>query len=40
MTHGSFPPEARKELGFSDVMIRLNVGVEKWDDNLGWWVVA
>ena len=32
MTHGSLPPEAREELGISDDLIRLSVGVEEWED--------
>lgn len=32
MTHASVPPENRKELGISDNLIRLSVGVEDIDD--------
>jgi cystathionine gamma-lyase len=32
MTHGSVPPEKRKELGISDNMIRLSVGIEDVED--------
>jgi cystathionine gamma-lyase len=32
MTHASVPPETRKELGISDTLIRLSVGVEHADD--------
>lgn len=32
MTHASVPPEQRKELGISDTLIRLSVGVESADD--------
>lgn len=32
MTHASVPPEVRAELGISDSMIRLSVGVENYDD--------
>jgi cystathionine gamma-lyase len=34
MTHGSVPPEMRKELGIEDNMIRLSCGVEDGDDIL------
>lgn len=32
MTHASVPPETRRELGISDTLIRLSVGVEHVDD--------
>ncbi len=32
MTHASIPPERRKELGISDCLIRLSVGVEDMED--------
>ncbi len=32
MTHASVPPEARAELGISDQLIRLSVGIEDQDD--------
>ena len=32
MTHASIPPEARRELGLSDTLIRLSPGVEHPDD--------
>ena len=32
MTHASLPPSARAELGISDDLIRLSVGVEDWVD--------
>ncbi|XP_050304739.1 cystathionine gamma-lyase [Anthonomus grandis grandis] len=32
MTHASVPPELRKELGISDTLIRLSVGLEEADD--------
>ncbi len=32
MTHASVPPERRKELGISDQLIRLSVGIEHVDD--------
>jgi cystathionine gamma-lyase len=32
MTHASIPPERRKELGISDCLIRLSVGVEDFED--------
>ena len=32
MTHASVPPEMRKELGISDTLIRLSVGIEDADD--------
>lgn len=32
MTHASVPPEMRKELGISDTLIRLSVGIEHVDD--------
>ena len=32
MTHASVPPEMRRELGISDTLIRLSVGVEDCDD--------
>jgi len=35
MTHASVPPERRKELGISDALIRLSVGIEDADDLIG-----
>ena len=32
MTHASVPPEIRAELGISDGLIRLSVGIEDIDD--------
>ncbi len=32
MTHGSIPPETRAELGISDALVRLSVGVEDVED--------
>lgn len=32
MTHASVPPEVRAELGISDNLVRLSVGVESLDD--------
>ena len=32
MTHASVPPAMRQELGISDTLIRLSVGVEHADD--------
>ena len=32
MTHASVPAEARAELGISDTLIRLSVGIEHVDD--------
>ena len=32
MTHASIPPEARAQLGISDSLVRLSVGVENVDD--------
>lgn len=32
MTHGSVPPEVRKELGIEDNFIRLSVGIESEKD--------
>ena len=34
MTHASVPPEQRKELGISDSLVRLSVGIEHADDLL------
>lgn len=34
MTHASVPPEARAELGISDSLVRLSVGIEGLDDLL------
>eukprot|EP00753_Platysulcus_tardus_P014209 PLAT4216.1.p2 GENE.PLAT4216.1~~PLAT4216.1.p2 ORF type:complete len:433 (+),score=209.55 PLAT4216.1:43-1299(+) len=34
MTHASVPPEVRAELGLSDTLIRLSVGIENEDDLL------
>ncbi len=35
MTHASVPPEVRAELGISDGLVRLSVGIEDVDDLLG-----
>ena len=32
MTHASIPPHVRAELGISDGLIRLSVGIEDCDD--------
>ena len=32
MTHASVPPETRRELGISDTLIRLSVGIEQTED--------
>jgi cystathionine beta-lyase/cystathionine gamma-synthase len=32
MTHASLPAEKRRELGISDTLIRLSVGIEDADD--------
>jgi cystathionine gamma-lyase len=32
MTHASVPPERRKQLGISDTLIRVSVGIEETDD--------
>ncbi|MCA8967916.1 MAG: PLP-dependent transferase, partial [Planctomycetes bacterium] len=32
MTHASIPPERRREIGISDGLIRLSVGIEAYDD--------
>jgi cystathionine gamma-lyase len=32
MTHASIPPEQRAQLGISDGLVRLSVGVEDVDD--------
>lgn len=32
MTHASVPPEVRRELGISDTLVRLSVGIEDVDD--------
>jgi len=34
MTHGSVPPDKRKELGIDDNMIRVSVGIEDIEDML------
>ena len=34
MTHASVPPEIRKEIGISDGLVRLSVGIESIDDLL------
>jgi cystathionine gamma-lyase len=34
MTHASVPPEQRRELGISDSLVRLSVGIEHPDDLL------
>ena len=35
MTHASVDPEARHELGISDGLVRLSVGIEDADDLIG-----
>jgi len=35
MTHASIPPDIRAELGISDSLIRLSVGIEDIDDLIG-----
>ena len=32
MTHASVPPEKRGELGISDNLVRLSIGIEHVDD--------
>ncbi|HJZ13415.1 MAG TPA: PLP-dependent transferase, partial [Acidobacteriota bacterium] len=32
MTHASVPPEIRKDVGISDTLIRLSVGIEDAED--------
>jgi cystathionine gamma-lyase len=32
MTHASLPAEMRKQLGISDTLVRLSVGIERVDD--------
>jgi cystathionine gamma-lyase len=32
MTHGSVPPEVRAELGITETLVRLSVGIEDADD--------
>lgn len=32
MTHASVPPEQRAELGITDALVRLSVGLEDADD--------
>jgi len=32
MTHASIPPEVREEIGISDGLVRLSVGIESLDD--------
>jgi cystathionine gamma-lyase len=34
MTHASVPPEQRQQLGISDSLVRLSVGIEHTDDLL------
>ena len=34
MTHASFPPEKRLEIGITDDLVRLSVGIEDIDDLL------
>jgi cystathionine gamma-lyase len=34
MTHASVPPEQRQQLGISDSLVRLSVGIEHSDDLL------
>ena len=35
MTHASVPPETRAELGISDTLVRLSIGIEHVDDLIG-----
>jgi cystathionine gamma-lyase len=35
MTHASIPKEIREEIGISDSLVRLSVGVEDIDDQIG-----
>jgi cystathionine beta-lyase/cystathionine gamma-synthase len=32
MTHASVPPEVRKEIGISDGLVRISVGIEDVED--------
>ena len=32
MTHASIPPEVREEIGISDGLVRLSVGIESLED--------
>jgi cystathionine beta-lyase/cystathionine gamma-synthase len=32
MTHSSVPPDVRKEIGISDGLVRLSVGIEDAED--------
>ena len=32
MTHASIPPEIREEIGISDGLVRLSVGIESIED--------
>ena len=32
MTHASIPPEVREEIGISDGLVRLSVGIESIED--------
>ena len=32
MTHASIPPEIREEIGISDGLVRLSVGIESLED--------
>ena len=32
MTHASIPPEVREEIGISDGLVRLSVGIEALED--------
>ena len=34
MTHASIPPERREELGITDRLVRISVGIEDCDDLL------
>lgn len=34
MTHASIPAETRKEIGISDTLIRLSIGIENIEDLL------
>ena len=34
MTHASIPPERRKELGITDGLVRISVGIEDCEDLL------
>jgi len=32
MTHASIPPDVREEIGITDGLVRLSVGIESLDD--------